>query len=137
MVVCGFEMPEAFVQLCEAIRRGEAPSTWDLKDDVRLEGMPWPGPDLQFHCDADEMQSWTERFREEFLVEDLHQDTSGVEDFTGLENYVEFANASDGTLYLFDFGRDPKEPSVVVLNEGSWNTAAPNLASFMELFGPE
>jgi hypothetical protein len=29
MVVSGFEMPEVFVQLCEAIQRGEAPNAWE------------------------------------------------------------------------------------------------------------
>jgi hypothetical protein len=32
MVVCGFEMPEAFMQLFEAIQRREAPDSWVPKD---------------------------------------------------------------------------------------------------------
>jgi hypothetical protein len=31
MVVNGFALPTTLVQLCEAMRRGEAPDVWELK----------------------------------------------------------------------------------------------------------
>jgi hypothetical protein len=136
MVVGGFELPEAFVQLCEAIQRGEAPKEWELKENVDAYGRPWKVADLLFECDPNEMQYWTERIRHDYLHENRFHDRGLIEDFTGVANFVRFAHATDGDFYMFDFGKDPKEPSVVYFEGGYWRRAAPDFQTFMTLFVP-
>jgi hypothetical protein len=145
MVVDGFELPAAFVQLYEAIQRGDAPTDWELKIDVDAYGHPWQVADLRIDQDREEMQYFTERIREIFLdkdfppdddLEDLLRDAGVTERSAGLANFVFFAHATDGRDYFFDFGTDPKEPSIVSMHEGSWERAAPNFRIFMALFVP-
>jgi hypothetical protein len=133
MVVNGFELPSAFVQLCEAIQRGEAPNAWGLKENVDAYGRHWEVADLLFECDPAEMQFWTERIRHDFPQENSFQHPGLIDEFTGVANLVRFAHATDGTFYGFDFGADPKEPSVVFCHGYCWRVA-PNFASFMALF---
>lgn len=59
MVVNGHELPTAFVQLCEAEQRGDAPSTWKLKIDVDAYGNPWQVWDLMFSDNQEEMQYYS------------------------------------------------------------------------------
>jgi hypothetical protein len=129
MVVGGFELPAAFVQLCEAIQRGEAPIEWGLKENVDAYGRPWEVADLRFYRDPAEMQFWTERFRHD----DRFQVRRVFDDFTDVANLVWFAHATNGTGYCFDFGEDPKEPSVVYFH-GDGRRVAPNFESFIALF---
>jgi hypothetical protein len=136
MVVNGFTLPVAFVQLCEAIQRGEAPMEWELKEDVDAYGHPLPVPYLQIICDPERMQERTEWIIEGYLHENRFQDTDLLDDFTGVENFVLFADAREDMFYCFDFGADPKEPSVVYCWDGSWDRAAPNFEAFMALFVP-
>jgi hypothetical protein len=137
MVVNGFELPAAFIQLCEAIQQGEAPVEWELKEDVDAYGQPWDPADLRFICEPERMQGFTERLSEGYLHENRFQNPGDIEDFTGVANFVEFARATDGDFYVFDFGRDLKEPSVVYWADGHWRRVAPNFTAFMELFVPE
>jgi hypothetical protein len=131
MVVCGFEMPEAFMQLFEAIQRREAPTSWVPKDpeESDLGG-------LVFIADPESMRSSTERHRNFSPELRSRQDTSAIED-TGVENFVWFAHSGRGRSYLFDFGADPKNPSVISFGEGMWWREAPDFTSFMALFVPE
>jgi hypothetical protein len=143
MVVDGFELPAAFARLYEAIQRGEAPTDWDLKVDVDAYGRPWRVADLRIDQNQKEMQYFTERIREIFLakgsppdddLDDLLRDAGITERSVGLANFVFFAHATDGRDYFFDFGTDPKEPSIVSMHEGSWERVAPNFRIFMALF---
>jgi hypothetical protein len=155
MVVNDFELPAAFVQLCEAIERGEAPWEWDLQENVDAYGKPWEVADLRIHCDPKGIQADTDRLLYWFYHEGRFQDGVEVppeeiaepppggwpvahgctedEDFTGVANFVWFASATDGMVYCFDFGTDPKEPSVVYW-DGYWRRVAPNFETFMALF---
>jgi hypothetical protein len=137
MVVSGFEMPAVYVQLCEAIQRGEAPSWWEPKEKEEYDaaGWPWSGQDLVFDRDPEEMKSITEMHRKDFPEERCFQDTSEIED-TGVENFVYFAHSGGGMSYFFDFGADPKEPSVISFREGQWAREAPDFTSFMARFVP-
>jgi SMI1-KNR4 cell-wall len=156
VTVNGFELPAAFVQLCEAIERGEAPREWDLKENVDAYGEPWEVADLRIHCDPKEIQSDTDRLSKMFdegrfqhggevppdeVLPEPPPDGWPIahgciedEDFTGVANFVSFASATDGMVYCFDFGTDPKEPSVVYWEEGYWRRVAPNFETFMALF---
>jgi hypothetical protein len=136
MVVNGFELPAAFIQLCEAIQQGEAPVEWELKEDVDAYGQPWDPADLRFICEPERMQGFTERLSEGYLHENRFQNPGDIEDFTGVANFVEFARATDGDFYVFDFGRDLKEPSVVYWADGHWRRVAPNFDALMALFVP-
>jgi hypothetical protein len=129
MVVNGFELPTAFVQLCEAIQRGEAPNAWGLKENVDAFGRPWEVEELMFYGYPAEMQYCTERIRNDVRFQERRE----FDDFTGVANLVEFAHATDGAIYCLDFGEDPKEPSVVFCHGECWRVA-PNFESFMALF---
>jgi hypothetical protein len=140
MVVNGFELPAAFVQLCEAIRRGEAPKDWGLRENVDAYGQPWEVPDLSIYRDLEEIQSETDALLNMFLHEGRFEQSPAyanqpgfIADFTGVANFVWFGRASDGSPYCFDFGTDPKEPSVVHW-DGYWRRVAPNFESFIALF---
>jgi hypothetical protein len=145
MVVNGFELPAEFARLFEAIQRGEAPTDWDLKIDVDAYGRPWDVADLRIDQNQKEMQYYTETTREIFLakgsppdddLDDLLRDAGVTDRSAGLANFVFFAHATDGRDYYFDFGTDPKEPSIVSMHEGSWERVAPNFRIFMALFVP-
>jgi hypothetical protein len=131
MVVSGFEMPEVYVQLFEAIQRDEAPYWW-----VPKEKDEYDRQDLLFDDDPEEMRSSTELYRSFSPEQRCLQDTSEIED-TGVENFVYFAHSGMGLSYLFDFGADPKEPSVISFGEGVWSREAPDFTSFMALFVPK
>jgi hypothetical protein len=140
MVVNGFELPEAFVKLCEAIRRGEAPDEYGLKEDVDAYGRPWEAVVLRIYCEPEDIQAETDLFSNMFLHEERFQQSPEcanqpgfIADFTGVANFVWFASVTDGHPYVFDFGTDPKEPSVAYW-DGYWRRVAPNLASFIALF---
>jgi hypothetical protein len=156
MVVGGFELPAAFVQLCEATSREEMPYEWELKANVDAYGQPWDPCNLIIHCDPEQIQSDTELLSNMFdegrfqhgveLPEEERPEpppegwpvAPGViedEDFTGVANFVWFASAIDGMVYCFDFGMNPKEPSVVFW-DGCWRRVAPNFETFMALFVP-
>jgi hypothetical protein len=157
MVVNGFELPTAFVQFCEAIRRGEAPDVWELKKDVDAYGHPWHVVDLRIIWDPERMQEFTDIISEGFLdegrfehdfEEPLEQGRREpppggwpgapgfIEDFTGVANFIMFADTTSGYPLGFDFGADPKEPSVVTWDQ-YWRRVAPNFTAFMALFVPE
>jgi hypothetical protein len=145
MVVGGFALPSAFVQLCEAIKRGEADYEWELRDRVDAYGDPyqnfglilWTDPDLI----AEETRDLDRTFREEDSLrqdeEERHQ-PGFIQDFTGVANFVRFGKSATGELYCFDFGADPAEPSVVTWTDldGYWRRIAPNFEAFMHLFVP-
>lgn len=147
MVVNGFELPETFVQLLEAIRRGEAPREWELKEDVDAYGQPWDLTDrwipLQILYYPKEIQAERNRMLSGFLHEGRFshlpryaQQPGYLADFTGVANFVPFGQSSEGlTTYAFDFGTDPKEPSVVYWDQ-YWRRVAPNFQAFKELFVP-
>jgi hypothetical protein len=141
MVVNGFELPVAFVKLCEATRRGEAPVEWELKENVDAYGRPWEVVDLHINCDPREIQSDTDWLSNAFLHEERFQqdsvdaDQAGfIADFPGMANLVWFGRGSDGLPYAFDFGTDAKEPSVIHW-KGYWRRVAPSFAAFIGLFG--
>jgi hypothetical protein len=141
MTVSGFELPAAFVQLREAIQRGQAPTDWGLKENVDAYGRPWEVPDLRIYCDLEEIQSDTDLLSNMFLHEDRFQQIPAyyatlpgfIADFTGVANFVWFGRGSDGSPYCFDFGTNRKEPSVVHW-DGYWRRVAPNFESFIALF---
>jgi hypothetical protein len=143
MVVNGFEIPEAFLQLSEAIERGEAPNEWDLKEHVDAYGHPWDVFDLRLNFrDQESLQSNTDWISEAFLEEDRLQhypdcanQPGFIAEFTGVANFVWFGSSTTGEVFAFDFGSDPKEPSVVYWDDnGYWRRVAPNFESFIALF---
>jgi hypothetical protein len=164
MIVNGFRLPDAFVQLCEAIQRGEAPYEWELKEDVDAYGQPWEVADLRVLAhDQESIQAETDWIAEAYLHENRFQqgleepppgdwpDAQGLQepppgdwpdapgfilDFTGVAHFVWLGSSTSGETYAFDFGTDPKEPSVVYW-DGYWRRVAPNFKAFMALFVPE
>jgi hypothetical protein len=158
MVVNGFELPEAFVQLCGEIRRDESLNGWWLKEKVDAYSQPWEVDELDIQCDPKEIQSDTEWMWNAYLHEGRFQHGTEVppdevlpepppegwpiaygciddEEFTGVANFVWFGSGPDGLPYCFDFGTDPKEPSVVHWEAGGyWRRVAPNFETFMALF---
>lgn len=142
MVVNSFELPDAFVKLCEAIERDEAPMLWELKENVDAYGRPWEVAGLTINSDPQEIQADTDWLSNAFLHEERFQqdavnaDQAGfIADFPGVANLVWFGRGSDGLPYAFDFGTDPKEPSVVYWGMGYWRRVAPDFAAFIALFG--
>jgi SMI1 / KNR4 family (SUKH-1) len=140
MVVNGFHLPAAFVQLCEAIERGEAPSEWGLKENVDAYGRPWDVLDLRIYWDTKRVQSATDRLLNGFLREgkcgqlpEYAKQPGFIDDFTGVAKFVEFAHTTGGNPYAFDFGTDPRDPSVVYWY-GYWRHVAPNFETFIALF---
>ena len=69
MVVNGFQLPSAFVNLCEATLRGEMPKSWALKERVDAYGSPWENFDLRIDTDLETITADTEnrewRFRDD------------------------------------------------------------------------
>jgi SMI1 / KNR4 family (SUKH-1) len=134
MVVNGFELPRAFVLLCEAIRRGEAPKEWKLKENVDGYGRPWKVADLRVICDTQEIQRETDEEVDGFLHKGRWQHLpEDAEQPSSIACFVFFAHSTDGLVYAFDFGTDGKDPSVVHWY-GHWRRVAPNFASFIALF---
>jgi hypothetical protein len=140
MVVNGSELPAAFVQLCAVIQRGEAPEEWVLRENVDAYGRPWQNCGLMIYLDldiiAEETRNMVELFQEEGFVAQHEEDRDKpgfVQDFTDIANYVRFGTSNAGDMYCFDFGGDPKEPSVVHW-DGYWRRVAPNFESFIALF---
>jgi hypothetical protein len=140
MVVNGFELPEDFVQLCEAIQRGEAPEEWVLRENVDAYGRPWQNGDLMIYTDPDIMAEETreldQMYREEdrFQQDDLSRNEAGfADDFTDIANYLRFGTNDAGEVFCFDFGVDPEAPSVVYW-DGYWRRVAPNFEAFIALF---
>jgi hypothetical protein len=141
----GFPLPEAFVQLCEAIRRDEAPDKWEPREDVDADGHPYETSELLLFTEPDviaqETRSMHCDFREDDRLqhdeEERHQ-PGFIQDFTGVDNYVQFGKSETGEPFCFDFGADPKEPSVVTWADSDcyWRRLAPNLTAFMALFVP-
>lgn len=143
MVVNGFRLPAAFVQLCEAIRREEMPAEWALKDSVDASGHPWEVDDLRIISDQETIQSMTERLSKSFLHDDRsvqfpagdYADGPGfMADFTGVSKFVMFGSSTTGETYAFDFGTDANDPSVAYYGEEYWRRVAPNFSAFMALF---
>jgi hypothetical protein len=99
-------------------------------------GEPWHVADLGIICEPERRQQLTEVISEGFLHENRFQNPGSIEDFTGVAHFVAFANTGDGMPYCFDFGADPKEPSVVYWDAG-WQRVAPNFTAFVALFVPE
>src|SRR5215212_5939302 len=100
---------------------------------------------MQILCDTKEMQAETDRMSKGFFHEgrfphlpEYAKQSDYLVDFTGVSNFVPFAHTSErSTMYAFDFGTDPKEPSVVFWEEtGYWRRVAPNFQAVMELFVP-
>jgi hypothetical protein len=144
MIVNGFRLPKAFVQLCEAIQRGEAPVYWELKDEVDAYGHPWTNFGLVLFTDPDRIAQETRtmdwRFREDQRLqqhEEARDEPGFIQDFSGVANYVQFGTSNTGEAYCFDFDGAPREPSVVTWPELNcyWRRVAPNFDAFMALFG--
>jgi hypothetical protein len=141
MTVSGFELPVAFVELCEAIERGEAPYEWELKENVDAYGRPWEIADLRIVAhDPESLESWTAWIQTAFFQEgrlsqpSYEADAPGfIADFTDLSHFVWLGDSTAGHTYAFDFGTDPKEPSVVCW-DNYWRRVAPDFASFIALF---
>jgi hypothetical protein len=143
MTVNGFELPEAFVKLVEATQRDEAPSAWELKEDVDTSGEPWENAGLELYTDPERIAEDTRRLHRLFRRGQwLEQDEEAcyepgfIEDFTGVSHFVRFGSNAVGGVFCFDFGGDPKEPSVVTWDT-YWRRVAPNFETFIELFVPE
>jgi hypothetical protein len=141
----GFPLPAAYMQLVEAIRRGEAPDEWELRADLDAYGYPFRIPEIMLFTDVDQMAKETRyiawAFREDDRLgqsdEERHQ-PGFIQDFTGVDNFVQFGNSVTGDPVCFDFGADPQEPSVVTWTHSDlyWRRIAPNFTAFMELFVP-
>jgi hypothetical protein len=139
----GFPLPAAFVQHCEAARRGEAPEEWVLRENVDAYGNPWENFGLMIYLDPDVMAEEThhmvELFREEGIVPQDEADRNKpgfVQDFTDIANYVRFGTNNVGEMFCFDFGADPEAPSVVSFPslDRYWRRVAPNFETFIALF---
>jgi hypothetical protein len=146
MIVNGFRLPNAFVQLCEAIRRKEAPDEWELRDHVDAYGHPYQCSDLIVLTDPEKISKETRDMASMFGDDErLEQNEEArdlpgfVQDFTGVDNYVQFGRSITGEPFCFDFGADPAEPSVVTWTDLDcyWRRVAPNFAAFMDLFVPQ
>jgi hypothetical protein len=142
MTVNGFELPAAFVQLSKATERGEAPDRWGLKENVDAYGQPWENYGVEILTDPKEIADdtcWLERkYREDHGFRNSIEARGApgfINDFTGVSHFVRFATSPTGEFYCFDFGGDPREPSVVYWDTGGyWRRLAPNFSSFLALF---
>jgi SMI1-KNR4 cell-wall len=143
MVVNGFELPQAFVQLVEATQQDEGPSAWELKEDVDAYGEPWENGGLELYTNSEYMAEETRALDRMYRqgkfqhLEGLSDEPGFIDDFTGVSHFVWFGSNAAGEVYCFDFGGDPKEPSVFYWEDGYWRRVAPNFKTFMELFVPE
>jgi hypothetical protein len=145
MVAIGFELPATFVQLCEAIRRGEAPDEWELREDLDAYGHPFRIPNLMLFTKVDRIARQTCAMASEFRVEDGFEWSEEerrrpgfIQDCTAVDKFVQFGKSDTGEPVCFDFGADPQEPSVVTWTHSDcyWRRIAPNFTTFMELFVP-
>ena len=71
MVVGGFELPTAFVQLYEAIQRGEAPYMLHLQGGVDAYGHPWTSYGLNLFRDRDVIAGQTRDMKRKFREQGL------------------------------------------------------------------
>jgi hypothetical protein len=142
MQVKGFQLPAAFVQLCEATRSGQMPDEWALKETVDAYGHTWENSGLLIDADLESISRETTQLERMFLKEDRFQQREACRDepgfiqgFSSLSEIVQFGRSDTGEPYCFDFGGSSRQPSVVTWGDGCyWRRVAPSFESFIALF---
>lgn len=146
MTVNGFRLPNAYVELYEAIQRGEAPHMLELQGGMDAYGHPWTSFGLNLFTDQDviamQTRDMARKFREQGLlghVAEARNEPGFIHDFDGVVNFLKFGKSNTGEPYCFDFGGDSAEPSVVTWSGSDfyWRRVAPNFEAFMALFAED
>ena len=141
MVVNGFQLPAAFVQLCEAICDGEEGPFWEQIRRFDAYGSPW-WADLTINSDEETIRENTEFLtrafeKDGFQQANVHSDEPGfIFDFTDVSRLVWFGRTGSGEPFCFDFRGNHEEPSVIHWTDAYWRRVAPNFVSFIALFVP-
>src|SRR5437016_1420565 len=106
MVVNGFQLPGAFVQLAEAIRDGKKHPLWAQTRHFDAYGSPW-WSDLTISSDEETIREDTEFLtrafeRNGFQQANAHTDEPGsILDFTDVSRLVWFGRTGSGEPFCF------------------------------------
>jgi hypothetical protein len=146
MVVKGLELPTTFADLAQAIQQGGTPLFVTIgKFDAY--GHQFDAP-LQLFTTMRELLGWTDGAFSEFGVTDFapgeleelnadaEGDPGGIPYITDFSQIVCFGLGKMDYPFCSDFRDNPREPSVIFLDDHYWRRGAPNFKEFMRLYRP-
>jgi hypothetical protein len=147
MVVNGLKLPDAFLQLSDAIERGGT-HLFLFKEEVDAYGNRFQGglhlwtADPAFQGGTDWLSSgqWLGHPSPEEIqeVNDCVADYPGaipwISDFSKIVCFGEEIQRSDP--FCFDFRENPEEPSIISFDDCYWRRVAPTFEVFIGLYRP-
>jgi hypothetical protein len=147
MMVNGLTLPASFVQFNDG-HKGQRVE-WLPKDNLDAYGNDWHGT-MEFFANPEEMAYWSarlpdllrgeteeqvaerERQRQKFL-DKLPGSIPWITDFSHI---VEIGLDYTGSKYCLDFRSDPRNPSVICYDHGSWRRVAPDFDTLAGILEP-
>ena len=147
MLVNGFKLPNAFLQLSQALERGGT-SLFLLKEQVDVYGNRFEGG-LHLWTADEASRSGTDWLAEHYgtdrmspeEIQTLNDDTADdpgmipyLSDFSKIVCFGEEIGMSDP--FCFDFRENLQEPSIICVDDWYWRRVAPNFEEFIGLYRP-
>lgn len=140
MVVKGFQLPAAFVQLVN--EGGINASNYDQPNPVDAYGNRWEAV-LETYPSVSWIESENDHL--ESFAADPHDPPPGrPEDFPGFIPYIDdfsqivcFGSGGEGEPYCFDYRENPDQPSIIYWDDVYWRRVAPEFETLLALYEPE